>query len=164
MRCNPRTTCKVKLQAQAYSIRDCHARRLLTKEGGIRRPVIDLFPPFWWWTDIIKSGSPQVSCIPRRTGVGRGGQCLHLPCSWASQTDGVELWWSLGSGLAAKTVEGLGNKAQQCESGPICLALCWVWSEFCCPKRDFTRTLCFQFGGHPFRKRLRITHHATGWQ
>ena len=45
VRCNPRTTCKVKLLAQAYSIRECVDRRLLTKEGGIRRPVTALFSP-----------------------------------------------------------------------------------------------------------------------
>ena len=51
LRCNPRTTCKLTLLAQAYSIGGREDRSidrsidrwLLTKEG--RRPVVDVFSP-----------------------------------------------------------------------------------------------------------------------
>ena len=44
------------------------------------------------------------------------------------------------SGLAAKTGKSLGNKAQQCQSGPISVMLYKVWLEFACPNGDLTIT------------------------
>ena len=43
LRCNPRTTCKLKLLAQAYSIGGREDRSMVVDEG--RRPVVDVFSP-----------------------------------------------------------------------------------------------------------------------
>ena len=53
---------------------------------------------------------------------------------------------------AVRIIEGLGNKAQQRELR--CARFGWNWLA---P----TETCSMKFGGHPFRRRLRITHDAT---
>ena len=141
----------MKLQAQAYSIRDCHARRLLTKEGDIRQPVIELFAPLWWWTDIIKSGSPQVSCIPRRSEGSEevGNACICRALERARRTE-----WSCGEvlvrGWRPELSKASAIKHSSVSQGPFALRCAGFGVNFVAPSETLLELFVFNLAGIPF--------------